>query len=79
MVLRALFWGLIGLVAVPVLVFVIMVIVYQMSPNCGTAGDSGGCEMGTAVAVVTSAPIGALTFFLGSLALGASRRQPPSD
>jgi hypothetical protein len=78
-ILRALGWGLIGLVAVPIVVFAVMALVYQLSPPCGTAGDSGGCEMGTAVAVITSAPIGALAFFLLSLAVSLSRRAPPSD
>lgn len=79
MILRALGWGLLGLVATPLAVFAIMLAVYRLSLACGTPGDSGGCEMGTAVAVMTSAPIGALAFFLVSLALGFSRRRPPPD
>ena len=79
MILRALGWGLLGLVAAPLAAFAIMAVVYQLTPACGTPGDSGGCEMGMAVAVITSAPIGALAFFLVSLALGFSRRRPPPD
>jgi hypothetical protein len=78
-ILRALGWGLLGLVATPLAVFGVMAIIYQWTSACGTPGDSGGCEMGTAVAVIASAPIGALAFFLVSLALGFSRRRPPSD
>ena len=37
-------------------VLAIMAVVYQLDSHCGTPGDSGGCEMGMAVAVFASAP-----------------------
>jgi hypothetical protein len=57
--------------------FGIMALVYHFSPECGTPGDSGGCEMGMAVAIILSAPIGALAGFFIALAVATSRRQNP--
>lgn len=48
-VARSLLWGLIGLVAFPVLAFaLVLTLGYLFDPRCGTPGDSGGCEMGAA-------------------------------
>jgi hypothetical protein len=77
MVLKALGWGFLGLFVAPLVMFGIMAIVYGLSSECGTPGDSGGCEMGMGVAIVLSSPIGALGFFLVALAIGQSRRQQP--
>jgi hypothetical protein len=76
--LRALGWSLIGVIVAPLAMFGIMALVYRFSPECGTPGDSGGCEMGMAVAIILSAPIGALAGFFIALAVGTSRKaQPP--
>jgi hypothetical protein len=77
MVLRALGWGLVGLIVAPVAMFGIMAIVYHFSPECGTPGDSGGCEMGMAVAIILAVPIGALAGFLIALAVSPPGRQAP--
>jgi len=46
---RAIGFGLIGLLVVPVLVmFVVLGLAHLLEPSCGTPGDSGGCEMGAA-------------------------------
>jgi hypothetical protein len=75
--LRALAWGTVGLFAVPFAVFVAMIVVYQLDPRCGTAGDSGGCEMGIFVAVLASALPGAIIFFIFVLIRGIGRRGQP--
>jgi hypothetical protein len=72
--LRALGWGAVGLFAVPIAVLLVMMVVYQLDPRCGSAGDSGGCEMGIFVAVLASALPGALIFFLVVLIRGINRR-----
>lgn len=68
-------WGLIGLVAVPVLVFVgILALSYLFDPRCGSPGDSGGCEMGAAAVSIASAmPAFALFFLIGTI-FGLRRR-----
>ena len=53
-----------------------MMVVYQLDSRCGTAGDSGGCEMGIFAAVIASALPGAIVFFLFVLVRGLVR--PPS-
>jgi hypothetical protein len=72
--LRSLGWGAVGLFAVPVAALLMMMVVYQLDPRCGTAGDSGGCEMGIFVVVLASALPGAVIFFLFVLIRGISRR-----
>ena len=59
--------------------FGIMALVYHFSAECGTPGDSGGCEMGMAVAIILSAPIGVLasSFFI-ALAVSTFRQAPPT-
>jgi hypothetical protein len=76
-ILRALGWGVVGLFVVPLVMFGIMAVVYQLSSQCGTAGDSGGCEMGMAVVIFGSALPGAIVFFLFVLIRGLNRRQQP--
>jgi hypothetical protein len=75
-VLRALGWGVVGLFVVPLVVFAIMAVIYQFDSRCGTPGDSGGCEMGMAVAIFASALPGAIAFFLFVLIRGLARRKP---
>jgi len=78
-ILRAIGWGVVGLFVVPLVMFGIMAVVYQLDSRCGTAGDSGGCEMGMGVAIVASALPGAIAFFLFVLIRGLNRRrQPPA-
>ena len=76
-ILRAIGWGVVGLFVVPLATFAIMAVVYQLNSQCGTPGDSGGCEMGMGVAVVASALPGAIAFFLFVLIRGLNRRPPP--
>ena len=76
-ILRAIGWGVVGLFVVPLVVFGIMAVVYQLDSRCGAAGDSGGCEMGMGVAIVASALPGAIAFFLFVLIRGLNRRQRP--
>ena len=64
---------------VPLVMLGVLAVVYQLDPRCGTAGDSGGCEMGMGVAIVASALPGAIAFFLFVLIRGLNRRrQPPA-
>lgn len=66
-VVRAVVFGLIGLVVVPILVFfAVLVLVHTFDPRCGTPGDSGGCEMGAA----SIAYVSALPGLLGGIGLG---------
>jgi hypothetical protein len=76
--LRAFGWGLVGLFAVPLAMLLVMMLYYQLDPRCGSAGDSGGCEMGIFVAVAASALPGAVIFFLVVLIRGISRRSRPN-
>ena len=78
-VLRALGWGVVGLFVVPLAMFGIMAVVYQLNSQCGTPGDSGGCEMGMGVAIVASALPGAVAFVLFVLIRGLNRRPPPAS
>jgi hypothetical protein len=79
LILRALGWGLIGLLAAPLAILAAMLVVYQFDPRCGTPGDSGGCEMGIAAAVVSAALPGAILFFLVALVRGLMRRPPAAS
>jgi hypothetical protein len=76
LVLRALGWAAVGLFAAPLAVLAVMIVVYQFDSRCGTPGDSGGCEMGMAVSVISAVPIGAIVFFLFVLIRGLTRRPP---
>jgi hypothetical protein len=77
-ILRAFGWGVVGLFVVPLAVFGIMAVIYQLDPRCGTPGDSGGCEMGMGLAILGSALPGAIVFFLFVLIRGLNRRPPPT-
>lgn len=45
---RVIGYGLTGLLIVPVAVmFSVLGLAHLFDPSCGTAGDSGGCEMGS--------------------------------
>ncbi len=46
---RSCAFGLAGMIVVPVAVFfIVLTAAHLLDPRCGTPGDSGGCEMGTA-------------------------------
>ncbi len=61
---RAIIWAFIGAIATPLFGGVVMVVITSFNPKCGTPGDNGGCEMGTAIIFVALIPIGAVIFFL---------------
>jgi hypothetical protein len=56
--------GIATAIVVPAFVFVAILIGNANNPNCGTPGDSGGCEMGLASGTIAAVFIG--------LMLGAS-------
>ena len=56
LIVRAFAFGLAGLIVVPVaMFFIVLTAAHLLDPRCGTPGDSGGCEMGTASIAVFSA------------------------
>jgi hypothetical protein len=49
-------FGLLGLVATPIVVTItVLTLAHLFDPRCGTPGDSGGCEMGAASIGIFSA------------------------
>jgi len=48
-----------GGVVLPLAVLAVMLVFYVMDSRCGTPGDSGGCEMGIAMMVLSASPVGA--------------------
>lgn len=76
MVIRSILWGIAGLIGVPILTFIIVLgMAHLLDSRCGTPGDSGGCEMGSATAgLAMSLPGFALGFFW-SLILGLRKRR----
>jgi hypothetical protein len=50
--------GIATAIVVPTFVFVAILIANANNPNCGTPGDSGGCEMGFASGTITAVFIG---------------------
>jgi hypothetical protein len=81
---KAALFGLLGLVVLPVVVFVgVLALGYALDPSCGTPGASGGCEMGAAASAFASAIPGFMLFFLVSLLLSVRRRKkaqtPPQE
>lgn len=72
---KALLGALIGFIAAPVLVFVLVLILNFFNKVCGTPGDSGGCEMGLATAVIASALPGAAIGFIVNLVRGIMQRR----
>jgi hypothetical protein len=64
-------------IALPALVLAGMLIANRMNPDCGTPGDSGGCEMGVAAATIVAAPFGivlGIIVWIVVWAVGAGRR-----
>ena len=67
LVVKSLLMGLVGLVATPIVVFfVVLTLAHLLDSRCGTPGDSGGCEMGSASIALASAIPGAIALFLCS-------------
>jgi hypothetical protein len=50
--------GIATAIVVPAFVFVAILIANANNPNCGTPGDSGGCEMGLASGTIAAVFIG---------------------
>ena len=48
-----------GAVVPPLAVLAVMLVFYAMDSRCGSPGDSGGCEMGIAMLVLSASPVGA--------------------
>ena len=72
---KALLGALIGFFAAPILVFALVLILNFFNKVCGTPGDSGGCEMGLATAVIASALPGAAIGFIVNLVRGIMQRR----
>lgn len=56
---RIIGYALAGGVVLPLVVLAVMLVVYAMDSRCGSPGDSGGCEMGIAMLVLSASPVGA--------------------
>lgn len=72
---KALLGALIGFFATPIAVFALVLVLNFFNTVCGTPGDSGGCEMGLATAVVASAIPGAAIGFIVNLVRGLLARR----
>ena len=72
---KAMLGALIGFLATPVAVFALVLTLNFFNSVCGTPGDSGGCEMGLATAVVGSALPGAAIGFIVNLVRGLLQRR----
>jgi len=71
---KSLLGALTGFIAAPIAVLILVLILNFLNPVCGTPGDSGGCEMGLATAVVGSALPGAAIGFVVNLVRGLRQR-----
>ncbi len=75
---KSLVFGLIGFIAVPILVFFLVLILgHLFDPRCGTPGDSGGCEMGAATAGFAAAIPGFAIGVAIALVRGLRYRRTP--
>jgi hypothetical protein len=72
---KALLGALLGFFALPIAVFALVLVLNFFNAVCGTPGDSGGCEMGLATAVVASAIPGAVIGFIVNLVRGIMARR----
>ena len=76
LVVKSLLMGVVGLVATPIVVFfVVLTLSHLLDPRCGTPGDSGGCEMGSASIAIASAIPGAIALFLFTLIRGLAKQR----
>lgn len=73
LILRSILWGMLGAVVVPILGGILLFTATRADPRCGTPGDSGGCEMGLAAAVIMLIPAGAIGFALVAFIRGYRR------
>ena len=71
---KALLGAVIGFFVTPVVVLALVLVLNFFDRVCGTPGDSGGCEMGLATAMVGSALPGAAIGFIVNLVRGLRRR-----
>jgi hypothetical protein len=81
LVAKMLAYGLIGLLATPIVVgFAVLAVAHLLESRCGTPGDSGGCEMGVAAIAIASAPPGmAIGLRLPPFQAYRKRSRPPAD
>ncbi len=74
LILRSIAIGVAGLVAVPILTFIVVLgFAHLVDGRCGTPGDSGGCEMGSFAAAIAMALPGFAIGFFVSLIPGLRR------
>ena len=74
LLLRSTFFGLAGLIAIPILAFFGVLALAYAAGGCGP-GDAGGCEMGAASFAIASAIPGFAIFFFVTLIRGLMRRK----
>ncbi len=51
--------SLLGGIVLPLALLIVLAGIYVSDARCGTPADSGGCEVGMAMTVLASAPVGA--------------------
>jgi hypothetical protein len=57
-----------GIFVTPLAVFLLVLILNQFNPRCGTPGDSGGCEMSlVTVPLMSVLPGAAIGFVVGAV------------
>ena len=78
-ILIAIGWGLAGFVALPVVVFAVLLVFVAFDPVCGSPGDSGGCYMGLAAITIGAAPIGFAAAAIVALIHGLTHRRRTGD
>lgn len=74
-ILTALGWMLLGALIAPVVTLLFSILFYVFDSRCGSAGDSGGCEMGIFVLVIGSILPGAVFGFVLGMARALRRRR----
>ena len=74
LLLRSTLFGLLGLIVVPIVTFFGVLSVAHLAGGCG-AGDSGGCEMGSASLAMASAVPAFAIFFFVTLIRGLMKRK----
>jgi hypothetical protein len=80
LVVKSLMMGLVGLIVTPIVVFfLVLTLAHIFDSSCGTPGDSGGCEMGSAGIAIASAIPGAIALFLAALIRGLWKRKAGSE
>ncbi|MGN6462670.1 MAG: hypothetical protein ACTHLY_15875 [Pseudolabrys sp.] len=67
-----------GGLVLPLAVLAVMLVFYMMDSRCGTPGDSGGCEMGIAMMVLSASPVGAALGLIVGIVRSVRRRRTRS-